>query len=225
MEHRAISLKVMMAGFDYVRQSQLLLGSFSLDLFVVLLGGATALLPIFAHDVLRQGPGGLGLLRAAPALGSVAMGLVMARFPMRRHAGRWLFVCVSIFGVATITFGLSRVVWLSLLSLFVAGAADSISVIVRSSLLQLGTPPEMRGRASAVNSLFVGASNELGDFESGLTAQWWGAVRAVVVGGVGSLVVAGLWAKMFPALRNADALTSEALRPKAPAGQEILTGL
>jgi MFS family permease len=225
MEHRAVSLKVMMAGFDYVRQSQLLLGSFSLDLFVVLLGGATALLPIFAHDILHQGPRGLGLLRAAPALGSVAMGLVMARFPMRRHTGRWLFVCVSIFGAATIVFGLSRIVWLSLASLFVAGAADSISVIVRSSLLQLGTPPEMRGRASAVNSLFVGASNELGDFESGLTAQWWGAVRAVVVGGVGSLVVAGLWAKMFPELRKAGALTSEALRPKAPAGQEILTGL
>ncbi len=225
MEHRAISLKVMLAGFDYVRRSQLLLGSFSLDLFVVLLGGATALLPIFAHDILHQGPRGLGMLRAAPALGSVVMGLLMARFPLRRHAGQWLFSCVSIFGAATIAFGLSRVLWLSLVSLFVAGAADSISVIVRSSLLQLGTPPEMRGRASAVNALFVGASNELGDFESGLTAQWWGAVRAVVVGGVGSLVVAGVWAKMFPELREANALTSEALRPKAPAGQEILSGL
>jgi MFS family permease len=225
MEHRAISLKVVLAGFEYVRRSQLLLGSFSLDLFVVLLGGATALLPIFAHEILNQGPRGLGMLRAAPALGSVVMGLLMARFPMKRHAGRWLFTCVAIFGVATIAFGLSRMLWLSLVSLFVAGAADSISVIIRSSLLQLGTPPEMRGRASAVNALFVGASNELGEFESGVTAQWWGAVRAVVVGGVGSLVVAGLWAKMFPALREADALTAEALRPKAPAGQEILTGL
>jgi len=225
MEHRAVSLKVMLAGFEYVRRSQLLLGSFSLDLFVVLLGGATALLPIFAHEILNQGPRGLGMLRAAPALGSVVMGLLMARFPMKRHAGRWMFLCVAIFGVATIAFGLSRMLWLSLVSLFVAGAADSISVIVRSSLLQLGTPPEMRGRASAVNALFVGASNELGEFESGLTAQWWGAVRATVIGGIGSLVVAGLWAKMFPELRNADALTAEALRPKAPAGQQILTGL
>jgi MFS family permease len=225
MEHRAVSLKVMLAGFDYVRRSQLLLGSFSLDLFVVLLGGATALLPIFAHDILNQGPRGLGMLRAAPALGSMMVGLLMARFPMRRHAGRWLFVCVSIFGVATIAFGLSRLLWLSLASLFVAGAADTISVIVRSSLLQLGTPPEMRGRASAVNALFVGASNELGEFESGVTAQWWGAVRATVIGGLGSLVVAGLWAAKFPKLRNADRLTSEALRPKTPEGQEILTGL
>jgi hypothetical protein len=132
---------------------------------------------------------------------------------------------VSIFGVATIAFGLSRILWLSLVSLFVAGAADSISVIVRSSLLQLGTPPEMRGRASAVNALFIGASNELGEFESGLTAQWWGAVRATVIGGVGSLVVAGLWTRMFPELSKADALTVEALRPKAPAEHEILTGL
>ena len=224
-EHRATTLKVMLAGFEYVRRSPLLLGSFSLDLFVVLLGGATALMPIFAHDILHQGPGGLGMLRAAPAVGSVVMGLVMARFPMRRNAGRWLFICVSIFGVATVAFGLSKTLWLSLLSLFIAGAADTISVIVRSSLLQLGTPPEMRGRASAVNALFVGASNELGEFESGVTAQWWGAVRATVIGGLGSLAVAGLWATMFPKLRNASQLTSEALRPQDPEEQEALTGL
>ncbi|MFZ2020543.1 MAG: MFS transporter [Terracidiphilus sp.] len=224
-EHRATTLRVMLAGFDYVRKSELLLGSFSLDLFVVLLGGATALLPIFAHDILHQGPRGLGMLRAAPALGSVVMGLLMARFPMRRRAGKWLFICVSIFGVATIVFGMSRVLWLSLVSLFIAGAADTISVIVRSSLLQLGTPPEMRGRASAVNALFVGASNELGEFESGLTAQWWGAVRATVIGGIGSLAVAGLWASMFPKLRKADRLTSEALRVRDAEEQEALTGL
>jgi MFS family permease len=224
-EHRATTLKVMLAGFDYVRKSPLLLGSFSLDLFVVLLGGATALMPIFAHDILHQGPRGLGMLRAAPALGSVSMGLLMARFPMRRRAGKWLFICVAIFGIATIVFGFSRVLWLSLLSLFIAGAADTISVIVRSSLLQLGTPPEMRGRASAVNALFVGASNELGEFESGLTAQWWGAVRATVIGGIGSLAVAGLWAGMFPKLRKADQLTSEALRARDPEEQEALTGL
>jgi MFS family permease len=224
-EHRATTLKVMLAGFDYVRKSPLLLGSFSLDLFVVLLGGATALMPIFAHDILHQGPRGLGMLRAAPALGSVTMGLLMARFPMRRRAGKWLFICVSIFGIATIVFGLSRMLWLSLVSLFIAGAADTISVIVRSSLLQLGTPPEMRGRASAVNALFVGASNELGEFESGLTAQWWGAVRATVIGGIGSLAVAGLWAGMFPRLRKADQLTTEALRARDTEEQEALTGL
>jgi MFS family permease len=225
VEHRATTLKVMLAGFEYVRRSELLFGSFSLDLFVVLLGGATALMPIFAHEILHQGPRGLGLLRAAPAIGSLAMGLVMARFPLRKRAGKWLFICVSIFGVATVAFGLSRVMWLSLASLFVAGAADTISVIVRGSLLQLGTPPEMRGRASAVNSLFVGASNELGEFESGLTAQWWGAVRATVIGGIGSLVVAGLWAGMFPKLRKADELTSRALRAQDPEEQEILAGL
>jgi MFS family permease len=224
VEHRATTLKVMLAGFEYVRRSPLLLGSFSLDLFVVLLGGATALLPIFAHDILHQGPRGLGMLRAAPAVGSVAMGLFMARFPMQRHAGRWLFICVSIFGLATIVFGLSPNLWLSLISLCVAGAADTISVIVRSSLLQLGTPPEMRGRASAVNALFVGASNELGEFESGLTAQWWGAIRATVIGGIGSLVVAGMWAAMFPKLRRANELTSRALRARDPEEQEILTG-
>jgi MFS family permease len=203
---------VVLAGFRYVMRARMLLGSFSLDLFVVLLGGATALMPIFAHDILHQGPRGLGLLRAAPAVGAVTMSLVMARFPLRRRAGRWLFVCVSIFGAATVVFGFSRVVWLSLLALAAAGAADTISVIIRGSILQLATPPEMRGRVSAVNSLFIGASNELGEFESGLTAQWWGAVRATVIGGVGALTVAGLWTVLFPGLRKADELTAESLR-------------
>jgi MFS family permease len=202
----------------------LLLGSFSLDLCVVLLGGATALLPIFAHDILHQGPRGLGMLRAAPALGSVLMGLLMTRFPIKRRAGKLLFTCVAIFGVATIVFGLSKSLWVSLVALFIAGAADSISVIVRSSLLQLGTPKEMRGRASAVNALFVGASNELGEFESGLTAQWFGAVRATVIGGIGSLIVAATWAGKFPKLREANELTAEALRPRDAQEQEILTG-
>jgi MFS family permease len=212
MEHREISLEVVLAGFRYVKRASMLLGSFSLDLFVVLLGGATALMPIFAHEILHQGPRGLGMLRAAPAVGAVTMSLVMARFPLRRRAGRWMFVCVSIFGAATVVFGFSRVVWLSLLSLAVAGAADTISVIIRGSILQLATPPEMRGRVSAVNSLFIGASNELGEFESGLTAQWWGAVRATVIGGLGALAVAGLWAVIFPGLRKADELTAESLR-------------
>jgi len=215
MEHRAASMKVVMAGFQYLRRSPLLLGATSLDLFVVLLGGAVALMPIFAHDILHQGPRGLGLLRAAPAAGALAMSLLMARFPFHRRAGLRLFVCVGIFGTATVLFGLSRSLWLSLAALFVAVAADMISVVIRGSLVQLATPPEMRGRVSAVNSLFIGASNELGEFESGLTAQWWGAVRATVIGGVGALAVAGVWAGLFPNLRHADELTAESLRPQA----------
>jgi MFS family permease len=212
MEHRAASLKVVLAGFQYMRGSPLLFGASSLDLFVVLLGGAAALMPIFAHDILHQGPRGLGMLRAAPAAGAVTMSLLMARFPISRRAGLRLFVCVGIFGAATVVFGMSRSLWLSLAALAIAGAADSVSVIIRGSLLQLGTPPQMRGRVSAVNSLFIGASNELGEFESGLTAQWWGAVRATVAGGLGALAVAGLWASLFPKLRQADELTAEALR-------------
>lgn len=215
MEHRATSLKVVLAGFHYMRRSSLLLGASSLDLFVVLLGGATALMPIFAHDILHQGPRGLGVLRAAPAVGALAVSLLMARFPLKRQAGLRLFVCVAIFGASTVVFGLSRNLWLSLAALMVAGGADAISVIIRGSLLQLGTPPEMRGRVSAVNSLFIGASNELGEFESGLTAQWWGAVRATIAGGIGALAVAGVWAALFPALRQADELTAEALRSQA----------
>ncbi len=220
MEHRALSLKVVLAGFQYMGRSPLLLGAASLDLFAVLLGGAVALTPIFANEILQTGPRGLGMLRAAPAAGSVVMSLLMARYPFRRRAGLRLFICVGIFGVATVVFGFSHSLALSLGALFVAGAADSISVIIRGSLLQLATPPEMRGRVSAVNSLFIGASNELGEFESGLTAQWWGAVRATVYGGIGALVVSGLWAVLFPSLRNADELTAEALRPKRSSGAE-----
>ncbi|MGD0520771.1 MAG: MFS transporter [Terracidiphilus sp.] len=219
MEHRAASIKVVLAGFQYMRRSSLLLGATTLDLFVVLLGGATALMPIFAHDILHQGPRGLGLLRAAPAAGALVVSLLMTRFPFRRRAGVRLFVSVALFGAATVVFGLSHSLWLSLAALALAGAADMISVVIRASVLQLGTPPEMRGRVSAVNALFVGASNELGEFESGLTAQWWGAVRATVVGGVGALAVAGLWAALFPGLRRADELSVEALRPQgAPTG-------
>ncbi len=223
MEHRDVSLKVVLAGFQYVRRAPLLLGSFSLDLFVVLLGGAVALMPIFAHDILHQGPRGLGMLRAAPAVGAVLMSLVMARFPLRRRAGIWLFVSVTIFGVFTIVFGLSHSLWLSLVSLAIAGAADTISVIIRGSMLQLATPPQMRGRVSAINRLFIGASNELGEFESGVTAQWWGAVRATVAGGVLALVVSGLWVVLFPGLRNADELTSESLREFMPK-EEVISG-
>lgn len=216
MEHRAASLKVVFAGFQYVRSMPILMGAFSLDLFVVLLGGAVALMPIFAQDVLHTGPRGLGLLRAAPAVGAMATSLILARFPLTRHAGRRLFISVAIFGAATVVFGLSRNLWLSLSALAISGAADMISVIVRGSLLQLATPPEMRGRVSAVNALFLGASNELGEFESGLTAHWWGAVRATVIGGVGALCVAGLWSVIFPGLRRVDELSAEKLRAQAP---------
>lgn len=224
MEHRDLSLHVLLAGFRYVWSMRLLLGAFSLDLFVVLLGGAVALMPIFASEVLHTGPRGLGMLRAAPAIGAFTMSLVMARFPIRQRAGRRLFICVAIFGVATVIFGVSRSLWLSLLALAVSGAADTISVIIRGSLLQLATPPEMRGRVSAVNSLFIGASNELGEFESGLTAQWWGAVRATIVGGIGSLAVAGIWSVKFPELRDADELTAAALRARPLAQPEAATG-
>lgn len=212
MEHRDLSLKVVLAGFQYMLRSKILLGGASLDLFAVLLGGAVALTPIFANDILHTGPRGLGLLRSAPALGSVLMSLWMARHPIKRRAGRTLFLCVAIFGVATVAFGLSHIFWISVAALIVVGASDAVSVVIRGSILQLGTPGEMRGRVSAVNALFIGASNEFGEFESGVTAQWWGAVRATVYGGIGSVVVAGIWAGLFPSLRNADELTPEALR-------------
>ncbi|MFZ0633068.1 MAG: MFS transporter, partial [Acidobacteriaceae bacterium] len=183
----------------------------SLDLFAVLLGGAVALMPIFAQDILHAGPRGLGMLRAAPALGALTVSLWLMVHPIRRGAGAKMLTCVAIFGASTILFGLSRSLPLSLAALFIVGASDMVSVVIRSSMLQLATPPAMRGRVSAVNSLFVGASNELGEFESGLTAQWWGAVRAVVIGGIGSLVITGLWAVFFPTLRRAEALTPEAL--------------
>jgi len=212
MEKRAASLNVVLAGFRYVWRSSILLGSFSLDLFVVLLGGATALMPIFAQEILHTGPKGLGMLRAAPAAGALVISLLLARHPLQKNAGIRLFVCVGLFGAATIIFGLSRNLALSLVALAFAGAADMVSVVVRSSVLQLATPPEMRGRVSAVNSLFLGGANELGEFESGLTAQWLGAVRATVVGGIGALIVTGLWSVLFPALRNVDELTAKALR-------------
>jgi hypothetical protein len=211
MEHREISREVILAGFHYVAQTQVLLGSISLDLFAVLLGGAVALMPIFAQDILHAGPRGLGMLRAAPALGALAVSLWLMVRPIQRRAGTRMLICVAIFGAATVLFGISKSLPVSMVALFIVGASDMVSVVIRSSVLQLATPPEMRGRVSAVNSLFVGASNELGEFESGLTAQWWGAVRAVVVGGVGSMLITGLWATFFPSLRRADALTPEAL--------------
>jgi MFS family permease len=211
MEHRALSPEVLLAGFRYVMKKQILLGSISLDLFAVLLGGAVALMPIFAQDILHAGARGLGLLRAAPAIGALLVSLSLTLHPIRRRAGLLMLVCVGIFGAATVLFGVSRNVMLSLLALFFVGASDMVSVVIRSSVLQLATPQQMRGRVSAVNALFVGASNELGEFESGLTAHWWGAVRAVIAGGVGSLLVTGLWSFFFPSLRRVDTLTADAL--------------
>jgi len=211
MEHRAFSTDVILAGIRYVWNKQLLLGSISLDLFAVLLGGAVALMPIFAQEILHTGPRGLGLLRAAPAIGALAVSMWLTWRPIERRAGVKMLVCVAIFGAATVLFGLSKSLVLSLLALFIVGASDMVSVVIRSSILQLATPPEMRGRVSAVNSLFLGASNELGEFESGLTASWWGAVRAVVIGGIGSLAVTGSWSIFFPNLRQADRLTPESL--------------
>jgi MFS family permease len=211
-DKKAFNLRTMLAGLEYVWRAKLLLGSISLDLFAVLLGGAVALLPIFATDILHAGPRGLGLLRAMPSVGALAVSLTMLVKPIKRKAGLTMLVCVGLFGAATVVFGLSRNIVLSMLALVVVGASDMVSVVIRSSILQLATPPEMRGRVSAVNWLFIGASNEFGEFESGVTAQWWGAVRAVVIGGLASMAVTGTAAMLFPKLRSADALTAESLR-------------
>jgi MFS family permease len=207
MEKRDVSIETLLAGFRYVWQEKIILGSISLDLFAVLLGGAVALLPVYAEDILHIGPRGLGLLRSMPAAGAAIMAVVLAYRPLRRRSGATMFVAVSIFGLATIVFGFSHSVWISLIMLFIVGASDMISVVVRSTLVQIATPPAMRGRVSAVNLLFIGASNELGQFESGVTAQWMGAVPAVVAGGIGTLVVVGLWVWRFPQLRSLDQLT------------------
>jgi MFS family permease len=211
-EKKAFGLRTMLAGMEYVLQTKLLLGSISLDLFAVLLGGAVALLPIFATEILHAGPRGLGLLRATPSLGALVVCVVLTLRPIKHRAGVTMLCCVGMFGVGTVVFGLSKSMWLSLAALLLIGASDMVSVVIRSSILQLATPPEMRGRVSAVNWLFIGASNEFGEFESGLTAHWFGAVRAVVLGGIGSLMVTGATAWLFPALRHADELTAESLR-------------
>ena len=198
------TLDSLLAGIRFIRSRPDVLGAISLDLFAVLLGGATALLPVFAKDILLTGPWGLGMLRSAPAVGALLMSLWLARFPVERKVGRVMFTAVGVFGVATIAFGLSTSFWFSLAVLGVLGAADMISMVIRASFVQLETPDEMRGRVSAVNGLFIGASNQLGEFESGTTAHWLGTVPAVVLGGVGTLVVTGRWRKLVPGLANRD---------------------
>lgn len=202
------------SGIHYIRRSPVILGSISLDLFAVLLGGATALLPVFARDILHVGAWGLGALRSAPAVGSLAMSVYLGRRPPAARVGRKMFAAVFAFGVTTIVFGLSRSFALSLATLALMGAADTISVVIRASLVQLETPNEMRGRVGAVNFLFIGTSNQLGEFESGVTAALFGTVPATVLGGVGTLVVGLVWMKLFPALRNFDRFGEN--RRKAP---------
>jgi MFS family permease len=200
------TLKSVFAGIAFIRARQVILGAISLDLFAVLLGGATALLPIYARDILATGSWGLGLLRSAPAFGALSMSLFLARRPLRRRVGRTMFLAVTVFGLATIVFALSTSFALSLCALAVLGASDVVSVVVRQSLVQLQTPDEMRGRVSAVNSMFIGTSNQLGEFESGLTASWFGTVPAVLIGGIGTLAVVALWVRLFPRLAKADTL-------------------
>jgi len=202
-----VTMDTLLAGVRFIRAKPVVLGAISLDLFAVLLGGAVALLPIYARDILHVGPEGLGLLRGAPAVGALLMSLVLARWTIRSRAGTILFSCVAVFGLTTIVFGLSPWFWLSMVALFINGAVDMVSVVVRQTLVQLDTPDEMRGRVSAVNAIFIGASNQLGEFESGATAALFGPVGAVVLGGAGTLVVVGLWMRWFPELRHRKSLT------------------
>ncbi|MGV7218174.1 MFS transporter [Bradyrhizobium sp. UFLA05-112] len=194
------------AGVRFIRGNPAILGTISLDLFAVLFGGVTALLPIYARDILQTGPLGLGVLRAAPAVGALLMTMVLARHAISRHVGIRMFQAVIVFGIATVVFALSQWMWLSVLALAVLGAADTISVVIRFSLVQLSTPDEMRGRVGAVNFLFINASNQLGQFESGLTAALFGAMPAAVLGGIGTIAVALLWMKLFPGLRKVERL-------------------
>jgi MFS family permease len=201
-----VGISSLFAGIVYIRNHPTILGAISLDLFAVLLGGATALLPVYARDILVTGPWGLGLLRSAPAVGALATSLFLARNPLRRRVGRIMFASVAVFGVATILFAVSTSFLLSLGSLIVLGAADVISVVIRSALVQIETPDEMRGRVSAVNSMFIGTSNQLGEFESGATAALFGTVPAVLIGGVGTLIVVMIWMRLFPQLVHTDTL-------------------
>lgn len=203
-----MTLKSLFGGINFIRRQPLILGAMSLDLFAVLLGGATALLPIYARDILTVGPGGLGLLRAAPAAGAVLVSLMLIRIPLKRSVGQVLFASIAVFGIATIVFGLSRSFELSFAALMVLGASDMVSMVIRQSLVQLQTPEGMRGRVGSVHSIFTGASNQLGQFESGLVAAWLGTVASVIIGGAGTLLVVGLWIYWFPSLWKVDRLVA-----------------
>ena len=219
-----LSFKTVFAGLHYIWRKKLILGAISLDLFAVLLGGAVALLPVYARQILHTGPWGLGLLRTAPGVGAAIMAVLLAHRPLRGRSGPTLLWSVAGFGVFTIIFGVSRSLTLSLIALLLLGASDMISVIIRATLTQLATPDEMRGRVTAVDMIFIGTSNEFGQFESGLTAQWFGTVPAVVLGGIGTLLVIALWAWLFPELRHAGELTairSEELRAPAETSSSL----
>jgi MFS family permease len=203
-----MTLKTVFAGLHFIWSKKLILGAISLDLFAVLLGGAVALLPVYAREILHTGPWGLGLLRTAPGVGAAMMAVLLAHWPLRGRSGPTLLWAVAGFGVFTILFGVSHSLTLSLIALLLLGASDMISVIIRATLTQLATPDEMRGRVTAVDMIFIGTSNEFGQFESGVTAQWFGTVPAVVLGGIGTLVVIAVWAWLFPELRHAGELTA-----------------
>jgi len=200
--HQATSLETMFGGFRYIFSNKVVLGAISLDMFAVLMGGAVALLPIYAKDILNAGPTELGLLRAAPGLGAIVMALWLTRFPVRDHAGKVLFLFVGLFGAFTVIFGFSTTVWVSIPALALVGAADMVSVTIRETIMQLWTPEEVRGRVNAVNSVFIGASNELGEFRAGTVAHLIGPVPAVVIGGFGAMAVAVIWSRIFPQLRE-----------------------
>jgi len=201
-----VTLRTVLAGVDFIWKRKPVLGAVSLDLFAVLLGGAVALLPIYAKDILHTGPWGLGLLRGAPAVGALAMSILLTRRPVERHVGRTLLLAVGLFGVCMVVFGISRSFPVSLIALAVSGGADMVNVVIRQTLVQLETPDAMRGRVSAVNSIFIGASNQLGEFESGATAALLGPVGSVVAGGVGTVLVALAWFRLFPSLAQRDRL-------------------
>ncbi len=205
-----ISLRTVLSGVVFVRSHPVVLGSISLDLFAVLFGGATALLPVYASDILHVGPTGLGVLRAAPAVGAAVCAAILSARPVTRHVGIWMFGGVAVFGASTLVFGISTSFPLTLAALTVLGAADMVSVYVRHLLVQLTTPDAIRGRVSAVNAVFIGASNELGEFESGVTAAWWGTVPAVLVGGVATVIVAAAWSWLFPSLRTLQRFPGQA---------------
>lgn len=202
----AATLKTLLAGISFIKQKQIIFGAISLDLFAVLFGGATALLPIYASTILKVGPFGLGILRSAPAVGALIMSAILTKSPLKRNAGHILFIAVGIFGLSTILFAVSKSFALSLAALIVLGGSDVFSVVIRSTLVQTQTPDDMRGRVNSVNQLFIGTSNQLGEFESGITAAYFGTVPAAVIGGVGTLVVVALWIKLFPDLYNVDKL-------------------
>ncbi|MFT6404591.1 MAG: MFS family permease [Marinomonas primoryensis] len=204
-----INMGHLLGGLTFIRGNKVILGSVSLDMFAVLLGGATALLPIVAKDILHTGPWGLGLLRCAPALGALLMSIYLARHPLTHSVGKIMFAAVAIFGVATILFGLSDSLILSMFALILLGSSDMISVVIRSTLVQLETPDEMRGRVSAANSVFIGSSNQLGEFESGVTAAWFGVIPAIVIGGVGTIAIVGVWMCLFPDLLKRKTLDKE----------------